>query len=58
MVQEAVTFVDALPTKESKLDLVQTLLSVTEGKVCPANCKNRPLLQKPLYSYKYAHQIE
>ncbi|KNE70860.1 hypothetical protein AMAG_14967 [Allomyces macrogynus ATCC 38327] len=33
MVQEAVTFVDSMPSKETKLELIETLRTVTEGKI-------------------------
>ncbi|KAI9164403.1 proteasome regulatory particle subunit [Blastocladiella emersonii ATCC 22665] len=33
MVQEAVTFVDATPDKKAKLELIDTLRTVTEGKI-------------------------
>ncbi|KAI9217773.1 PCI domain-containing protein [Blastocladiella britannica] len=33
MVQEAVTFVEQTPTKQAKLELIETLRTVTEGKI-------------------------
>lgn len=37
MVQECCTYVDTMPTKELKVQLIDTLRSVTEGKV--SSCK-------------------
>jgi len=33
MIQEAITYIDQLPTRELKYELVKTLRDVTEGKV-------------------------
>ncbi len=33
MVQEAMTYVDKTPNQETKLELIQTLRTVTEGKI-------------------------
>lgn len=35
MVQECCTYIDLAPNKETKLKLIDTLRSVTEGKVSP-----------------------
>lgn len=38
MVQECCTYIDLAPNKETKLKLIDTLRSVTEGKVSPFLC--------------------
>ena len=33
MVQEVISYLDQMPSKETKLELIQTLITITEGKV-------------------------
>jgi len=53
LVQEAATFVDKTPSKETKIELINTLRQVTEGKVC-CHCHDfckKKFFDDPTYNY-------
>jgi 26S proteasome regulatory subunit N5 len=51
MVQEAMNYIDKTPSKETKVDLIQTLRTVTEGKVMY-------FYQKNLFNFRFLLKLK